>query len=123
MYYPDKPRKEERSSVGPGYLKDLESSFNKSALRKKTPEPSFSKAKTESVFYQKAKSSRYIPGVGTYKEKERAYTSNVVGKRGRVPYISKYKFTRFTEAVSKEKQWVPGPGSYEVVPYAKKPKA
>ena len=90
------------------------------ALRKKTPDPVFAKAKIPSVFHQKAQSTKYVPGVGTYKDSERAYTSNIILHKERVPYISKYQYTRFTEKVSKDKQWVPGPGSYEVVPYSSK---
>lgn len=103
-------------------MKDLEASYEKSALRRKTPDPSFAKAKNVSFFHQRAQSNKFVPGVGTYKDSERAYTSNIILHKERVPYISKYKYTRFTEAVSKAKEWVPGPGSYEVVPYAKKKK-
>ena len=111
-----------KSDVGPGYLKDLEASYNKNSLRKKTPDPAFSKAKIVSYFHERAQSNKFVPGVGNYKETERAYTSNIILHKERVPFISKYQYTRFTEAVSKAKQWVPGPGSYEVVPYAKKDK-
>jgi hypothetical protein len=112
----------EKSSVGPGYLKDLESSFNSKSLRKKTPDPAFSKSKLVSYFQERANSRKYVPGVGAYKDKDKAYNSSIVCHKERVPYISKYNFTRFTEAVSKGKQWVPGPGSYDVIPYSKEKK-
>jgi hypothetical protein len=108
--------------VGPGYLKNLETSFNKSSLRVKTPMPVFAKAKIPSFFHQKAQSTKFVPGVGEYKDSDRAYKNNIIIHKERVPYISKYKFTRFTESASKSKSWVPGPGSYDVVPYSKKEK-
>ena len=106
--------------MGPGYLKDLEKSFDKSSLRVKTPNPVFAKAKIPSVFHQRAQSNKFVPGVGQYKDSERAYTNSIILHKERVPYISKYKYTRFTEAVSKDKQWVPGPGAYDIIPYSKK---
>jgi hypothetical protein len=111
--------KPEKSAIGPGYLKDLESSYNSKSLSRRSPEPFFPKAKLVNYFHQKANSTKYVPGVGSYKDSEKAYTSNAIWHKSRVPFISTYKFTRFTESSAKEKQWIPGPGSYSVTPYSK----
>ena len=119
-YQRKKIEKTEKDIVGPGYLKDLEDSFKKNALRKKTPDPVFGKSKINSVFQQYAQAKKYVPGVGAYKDSERAFKNHMIFKKERVPFISNSKFLRFTETTTKEKQWVPGPGSYNIIPFAKK---
>ena len=122
-YYPIKPAKpEEKGVVGPGYLKDLEGSFNKKSLSKKLPEYQFAKAKIIRKAEEIANSNKFVPGVGHYKDKEKAYTSFIIAHKERVPFISKSKDTRFTESYSLSKTWVPGPGSYELSPIPKKTK-
>lgn len=120
-YYPKKVVKVEKEIVGPGYLKDLEASYNLKSLRKKTPDPAQSKQKRDSYFHVRAQSTRYVPGVGAYKDTDRAFHNHIVWHKDRTPHISKYNFTRFTESVAKDKQWVPGPGSYNIIPYSKNP--
>ena len=115
----DKPPGE-KDIVGPGYLKDLEDSFKKNALRKKTPDPVFGKAKIVNTFDRHAENRKYVPGVGFYKETDRAYKNHVIIAKPRVSTITNYAFTRFTEKASKDKNWVPGPGSYEIVPQLKR---
>ena len=103
-------------------MKDLEASFKKNALRKKTPDPVFGKSKLQNEFSIIAQSKKFVPGVGAYKDVDKAYKSNIIWHKDRVPFIDKGKFSRFTETASKQKQWVPGPGSYDIIPYSKKEK-
>jgi hypothetical protein len=119
-YYPTKPHKtQDKSIVGPGYLKELEDSFNKRALSKKLPEYKFAKAKIVRKVEEITNANKFVPGVGFYKDIDKAYTSNIVTRKDRVPFISKSKDKRFTETFSLSKSWIPGPGSYEVSPTAK----
>lgn len=116
-YYPLKPKKnEEKGTVGPGYLKELEASFNKKSLSKKMPEYLFAKAKIVRKSEEIANSHSFVPGVGHYKDKEKAYTSFIIAHKERVPFISKSKDRRCTESFTLSKNWVPGPGSYELSP-------
>ena len=92
----------------------MEGSFNKNALRKKTPDAVFGKSKLVNTFQMHAQSKKFVPGVGAYKDSDRAYKSNIVWRKERVPFISNSKLVRFTESAGKEKQWVPGPGSYNI---------
>ena len=117
-----KPGSVERAIVGPGYLKDLEDSFKKSSLRKKTPDAVFGKSKLSNTFQNFAQSKKFVPGVGAYKDSERAFKNHIVLKKERMPFISNSKLVRCTEKASKDKEWVPGPGSYNIIPYSKKEK-
>ncbi|OMJ66334.1 hypothetical protein SteCoe_36851 [Stentor coeruleus] len=120
-YIPDKKKEpENKAIVGPGYLSELEASFGKKSLRKKTPDPVFGKEKLQNTFDKYAARKKYVPGVGSYKDTDRAFKSNIVWHKDRMPYISKSTFNRFSEQVSKDKQWVPGPGSYDTNAYSKK---
>jgi hypothetical protein len=114
-YYPDKSKKvEEKGTVGPGYLKELEESYKKTSLSTSMPKYLFGKAKIVRKNEELANMSKFIPGVGHYKDKEKAFTSYILEKKGRIPYISKYKDRRFTESYQLSKNWVPGPGSYDL---------
>ena len=102
--------------VGPGYLKDLENSFNKKSLVHKTPEYTLPKSKIIRKAEEVAKSHSFVPGVGYYKNCEKAFTSHIIIPKERVPFISKSKDIRFIESFSASKKWIPGPGSYEFDP-------
>ena len=87
-YYPEKVHKtEEKVATGPGYLKDLEDSFNKKSLSKKMPEYLFPKAKIVRKSEEIANYTKFVPGVGHYKDKEKAYTSFIIARKERIPFI------------------------------------
>jgi hypothetical protein len=113
-YQPKAKKSEEKVTVGPGYLKDLEENYHKRSLSTRTPMYTIGKGKIVRKSEEVAGLNKFVPGVGHYKDKEKAFTSFVLQHRDRMPFISKSKDIRFTEDFMKSKTWVPGPGSYDI---------
>lgn len=107
-----KESKRSRASIGPG---DYEGAANAARkVLKNSPNYTFSRSKTPSIYHLKALKNKSIPGVGSYKEPEVAYSKFML-KKERTPIIMPYKIKRFTEMVIENSKKIPGPGAYENV--------
>ena len=115
-----KPRIEkiEKSEVGPGkYSEGIQKAFQR--ILKNSPNFSFSRSKTPSMYEVQASRKKNIPGIGTYKNSDSGFLKYRV-TRSRAAVIYPYKVTTFTDSVIKKSRETPGPGAYEIIPPLKK---
>ena len=115
-----KPKLEEKKTkngIGPGDYKGTQNAIKKTM--KNSPNFSFGRSKTPSVYHFIALKAKSTPGVGAYKESDEAFKTFALSK-SRSPVIFPYKIKRFIERVMHESKATPGPGSYEIIPPLKK---
>lgn len=91
----------------------MQNAYNK--VLNNSPNYTFSRSKTPSLYEIRALQSKAIPGVGAYKESDNAYMKFSL-KKQRTPIIMPYKIRRFTETVIANSKNSPGPGSYNIIP-------
>jgi hypothetical protein len=107
-----KESKSEKPTAGPGDYEGVNKAMGR--VLKNSPNYSFSRSKTPSVYHVKALRAKAIPGVGAYKNSDTAFNKFSL-RRDRTPIIMPYKIKRFTELVIENSKKVPGPGAYENV--------
>lgn len=111
----DKPKTQKtcKPTAGPGDYEGVQKAYSR--VLKNSPNYSFSRSKTPSMYQIKAQNSKAIPGVGAYKGSDNAYMKFSLRKE-RTPLIMPYKIRRFTETIIENSKKMPGPGSYDIIP-------
>ena len=72
---------EKKNELGPGkYEEGIKKAYKN--IMKNSPNYSFTRSKTPSVYHVKAAKSQYIPGVGAYKGSDTAFKKNLVKLHG-----------------------------------------
>lgn len=99
--------------MGPGDYEGVEKAINR--ISNNSPNYTFSRSKTPSLYGIKALKNNSVPGVGFYKESDSAYMKFSLRKE-KTPIIMPYKIRRFTETVIENSKNSPGPGSYDIIP-------
>ena len=89
------------------------------SILKKSPDFSFSRSVTPSVYQTRALKQQFIPGVGAYQESDNAYKKYSI-TRARAAVIFPYNIKRFTETIMDKSKNTPGPGSYDIIPPIKR---